>query len=190
MHSISHSSASISAWRGERLARTFLTPNSPSNPSTVLSHLCPEKISFSFQEPTVKHHLHGIDGRVVTSMCRTFLCSFNICASAQNVDCVSAKLSVSLGSISRLLKNYYFFISKYIIVFMQTDDHPSAEKLSIRDNPYLWRERAYWKNSWIWWYLWESPNLKCWMTFKKHMVYRFIIDSTPCTTYISMYPPH
>ena len=108
MHYIAHSSASISAWRDERLARTFLAPNSPSKPSRVLSQPCPEKISFSFQEPSVKHHLPVIDGRVVTSMCCTFLCSFNICVSAQSVVSVSAKLSVSLGSMSRLLKTLLF----------------------------------------------------------------------------------
>ena len=108
LHSIAQSSASISAWRSERLARTFLAPNSPSNPSRVLNQSCPEKISFSFQEPSVKHHYPGIDGRVVTSMFCTFLCSFNICTSAQNVDYVSAKLSVSLGLMSILLKTLLF----------------------------------------------------------------------------------
>ena len=137
MHSIAQSSASISAWRGERVARTFLAPNRPSNPSRVLNQPCPEKISFSFQEPSVKHHLPGINGKVVTSMCRAVLYSFNICVSAQSVDSVSAKFSVSLGSKSRLLKTLYFFLSKYTIVSMQTDDHPSAEKPSRRDDPWI-----------------------------------------------------
>ena len=108
MHSIAQSSVSIPAGRGERLARTSIAPISPSNPSKVLSQPCPEKISFSFHEPSVKDHLPRIDGRVVTSMCGTFLCSFNICASAQSVDFVSAKLSVFLGSMSRLLKTLLF----------------------------------------------------------------------------------
>ena len=45
IHSIAQSSAFISAWRGERLARTFLTPISPSNPSKVLNQPCMEKLS-------------------------------------------------------------------------------------------------------------------------------------------------
>ena len=104
MHSIAYSSTSISAWRRERLPRTFLTPNSPANPSRVLSQPCPEKLWPSFQESSVKHQRPGIDGRTVTATCGIVLCTFNIWASVHNVDYVSANLSVSMRSISRLPK--------------------------------------------------------------------------------------
>ena len=48
--------ASSSACNGERLALVFLVPIKPSKPSKVLYHLCHEKISWAFHEPSVKHH--------------------------------------------------------------------------------------------------------------------------------------
>ena len=108
MHSIARSCAFISAWRGETVARTFLTPIKPSNPSKVLYHPWPEKISSSFQEPSVKHHFPRIDGRVIASTSGIFFCSFKIYVSTQSIDSVYASLRVSLGSISRLLKTLLF----------------------------------------------------------------------------------
>ena len=108
MHTIAQSSASISAWRGERLALTFLAPNKPSNPSKVLYQPCPEKESPSFHEPSAKHHLPGIEGIIVATIGGVALCSFNICASAHKVDYVSASLSVSKESMSRSLKTLLF----------------------------------------------------------------------------------
>ena len=94
--------------RRERVAHSFLASIKPSNPSKVLNQPWPEKISSSFQDPSVQHYLLGIDGRVVTSNCGTVFCSFKICASTQSVNSVSASLRVSLGSISRLLKTLLF----------------------------------------------------------------------------------
>ena len=83
-------------------------PNNPSKLSKVLNQPCPEKILSFFQEPSVKHHIHGIDGKIVSTICDNVLCSFNICASTHSVNYVSAILSVSIRSISRLLKILLF----------------------------------------------------------------------------------
>ena len=108
MHPIAQIKASNSAWRGERLALTFLAPNKPPNPGNVLNQPCPENKSISFQEPSVKHHLPVdlILGLIYTS-CAT-LGLVVTCASAHNVDSNSAKLNVSFRSISRLLKTLLF----------------------------------------------------------------------------------
>ena len=139
MQSIAQSSASISTWRGERLALTFLAPINLSKPARVLNQPCPENISFSFQEPSLKHHFPGIDGRVAASMCGTALYMFNICASAQSVDSIYANLSVFLRSMSKW-KLCYSFLSRCTIESMQTDDHPFAGELCRRDDPCLRRE--------------------------------------------------
>ena len=57
MHYIAQIKASISTWRSERLFLTFLVPNNPSNPGSVLNVPCPEYKSLSFQELSVKYHL-------------------------------------------------------------------------------------------------------------------------------------
>ena len=108
IHFIAHISASISEWRGVKLALTFLAPIKLSKASSVLYKPCPEKISLSFQDPSVKHHHPRIDGKFVHSTCWTALCVFKTCTSTQSVDFVSAKFSVSLGSISKLLKTLSF----------------------------------------------------------------------------------
>ena len=124
MHSIAQIKASNSAWRGERLALTFLAPNKPSNPGNVLNQPCPENKSLSFQEPSVKHHLpvDPILGMICTS-CAT-LGLVVTCASVHNVDSSSAKLSVSLGSISRLLKTLLFRAFQMYHNIHATDDLP------------------------------------------------------------------
>ena len=158
IHFIAHSSASISACRGERLARTFLAPISPLKPSKVLNQPCHENISFSFQEPSVKHHLPGIDGKIVISTCGTLLCSFNTCASAQSIDYVSAKLSVSLGSISRLLKTLLFLhFQMYHNIYANWWSSICRKTLQNRWSIFVKRELVG-ENSWIRWYLWECPT--------------------------------
>ena len=79
-------------------------PNRPSKPASVVSHPCPEKISPSFQEPSVKHHLPRIVGKDVTTVRGSVLCSFKTWVSAQSVDYFSVNLSISMGSMSKLLK--------------------------------------------------------------------------------------
>lgn len=110
MHSITHSNASISTWKGEREARIFFAPIKSSNPYKVLYHPWPEKISFSFQKPSVKHYLPGIDGRIVVFTCGVLFWLFNICTSAQSFDFISASLRVSRGSTSRLLKTLLYLL--------------------------------------------------------------------------------
>ena len=124
---------------------TFHCPISPLNPSKVLNQPCSENISFSFQETSVKHHLPKIDGKFVISTCGTLLCSFNTCASAQSIDYVSAKLSVSLGSISRLLKTLLFVpFQMYHNIHANWWSSICGKTFQI-DDPYLWRESLFGK---------------------------------------------
>ena len=138
IHFIAQISAFISAWRGDRDALTFLVPIRPSKPSRVLYQPCPEKGSLSFHDPSVKHHLPGMIGRLVasTSLFWETLCASETCASVQNRDSVFANFKVSLGSISILLKIYYFFPSKYTIISKEIDDPPFVEQLSKTNYPY------------------------------------------------------
>ena len=94
--------------KGRETSPNIPLSNNPSNPSKVLNQSCSEKVLPSFHEPSAKHHLPEIDGRIVAAISGIVLCSFNICASVHNVDFVSANLSVSKGSISRLLKTLLF----------------------------------------------------------------------------------
>ena len=109
--SIAQISTSTSAWRGDILALVFLAPIRPSKPSKVLYHLYPEKkISSSFYDPSVKHHIPGMIGRLVvsTSIFWKTLCANETCASVHNIDFVSANFKVSLGSTSILLRTLLF----------------------------------------------------------------------------------
>ena len=110
IHFIVQISASTSEWRGERLALTFLAPNNPSKAAKVLYQPCPENCSLSFQEPSMKHHVLGIDGTILSCTWCANLWSLTTCASAQSVDSSSANLSVSHGSISRLLNTLLFWL--------------------------------------------------------------------------------
>lgn len=81
-----------------------------------------------FQDPSVKHHLPGINGAISAASNRvlSILWVIEICASTQSNDIVSVNLRLFLGSISKLLDillflliqiyhkiyvNWWFFIS-------------------------------------------------------------------------------
>ena len=103
-------SASIFECSDDWLARVFLAPNKPSNPSKVLYHPCLEYDSWFFHDPSVKHHLPGILGVMAFTGKRIWSvpCVSLSCASDQSKDSVSASLKVSLGSISKLLNTLLF----------------------------------------------------------------------------------
>ena len=69
--------ASSSACNGEMLAIVFLALIKPSKPSRVLYHPCPEKISWTFHDPSVKPHRLGIKGNEQQkSVVKTFLVKY------------------------------------------------------------------------------------------------------------------
>ena len=104
-------SASISEWRGDWHTLVFFAPIKLSNLSKVLHHHCPEYLSCSFYDPSVKHHLPEIVGTDAFTTDRAWsdLCAWLICASAQSTDSVSANLKISRGSIFKLIKTLLFF---------------------------------------------------------------------------------
>ena len=55
---------------------------------------------------------------------------------------------------------------------------------------HLCEERTGGKITWVWWYLWERPNLTRWRTFKKHMIYWVFWISAYITRYAPLYPSH
>ena len=73
------------------------SPIKQAKPSNVLYQPRPKKNPSTLQDPSVKHHLPGINGKFITSTCCASLCVCNTCASAQRIDYVSAIFSVSMG---------------------------------------------------------------------------------------------
>lgn len=89
---------------------TFFAPIRLSKP---LSTFCLENVSFSFQEPYIKHYRPGIDDRIATSTCGVVFGMFNICVSVQSVNSLSANLSVSWDQCPVLKTLLFFYNFKY-----------------------------------------------------------------------------
>ena len=64
------------------------------------------------------------------------LCVNETCASVHNKDYVSTNFKVCLGSISILLKKYYFLPSRCTITSKQIDGPPFVKQLSKTNDPY------------------------------------------------------
>lgn len=167
--------------KGWETSSSICAPNNPSKPSKMIYQPCSKCKSLSFHDPSVKHHLSGVEGVVVTSftLLWVILCIIVVCASAQINDYVSASLRVVLGSTSMLL-NFLLFLSseKYHkihvnwwssisgvtlqniwSIFVKSD---YVEKISgfngIRDSAQTWVADEHSKKHMVHWFLWLSTT--------------------------------
>lgn len=147
-----------------------------------------ENNSLIFYESSVKHYLHGIDGTVATTCDRvcSIPCVSEFCVSAKSNDYVSANWSVSLGSISKLLKTLAFW-AFHMYHRIHTNWWSSNSGITLQNKWSIFSKSELVGK--IFGFDGILENAQTWITSghsKKHMIYWFLRCSTTGTNYIPL----